>query len=263
MKRSRHSPRSMIGFTLMELLVVLAIIGILSSLVFAALARAKGTGRMAACTTNVRDLGLAVATFNSDHDEFPLFINSRFFQGKHEAHITSWKGALANGGLGLASGTNAFRFDTDSGVFACPSAQAPPSWPPRRGYSKYGYNGYGLGDHNNPLGLGGVAVEGAEGPRRPVKVSEVKSPTTLLLLGDGFRGWRSTVEDGISLLQCNPIAAEVEGSTARSLSRHRGRAVVGFADSHVERVELRRMFGADGWEPDPSMWQRDPGLPRP
>jgi prepilin-type N-terminal cleavage/methylation domain-containing protein len=56
------------GFTLVELLVVLAIIIILASLLLPALAGAKEEGRRAKCISNLRQIALAGRLFVNDHE---------------------------------------------------------------------------------------------------------------------------------------------------------------------------------------------------
>ena len=68
MKQSRH--RS--GFTLIELMVVIAIIGILMAMLLSALSRAQEAGRRAACVSNLRQLAIALKAFSSENKErFP------------------------------------------------------------------------------------------------------------------------------------------------------------------------------------------------
>ena len=56
------------AFTLIELMVVIAIVGILAALLLPALARAKESGRRAACSSNLRQLAIAVTLYTTDHD---------------------------------------------------------------------------------------------------------------------------------------------------------------------------------------------------
>ena len=60
------------AFTLIELMVVIAIVGILAALLLPALGRAKESGRRAACSSNLRQLAIAVSLYTSEHDNlFP------------------------------------------------------------------------------------------------------------------------------------------------------------------------------------------------
>jgi prepilin-type N-terminal cleavage/methylation domain-containing protein/prepilin-type processing-associated H-X9-DG protein len=65
--RNRSAARR--GFTLIELLVVIAIIAILAAILFPVFAQARESARKASCTSNMKQIGLAMIMYAGDFDE--------------------------------------------------------------------------------------------------------------------------------------------------------------------------------------------------
>lgn len=58
------------GFTLVEMLVVIAILSLLAGILFPILATARGKAREIACLSNVRHAGLAISMYAQDYDGY-------------------------------------------------------------------------------------------------------------------------------------------------------------------------------------------------
>jgi prepilin-type N-terminal cleavage/methylation domain-containing protein/prepilin-type processing-associated H-X9-DG protein len=57
------------GFTLVELLIVIAIISLLAAILFPVFARARDNARRANCQSNLKQIGLALMQYVQDYDE--------------------------------------------------------------------------------------------------------------------------------------------------------------------------------------------------
>lgn len=64
-----RTSRARKGFTLIELPVLIAVIGILAAILFPVFAKAREKARQASCLSNCKQLGLALMMYADDCDE--------------------------------------------------------------------------------------------------------------------------------------------------------------------------------------------------
>lgn len=229
------------AFTLIELLVVIAIIAILAGMLLPALTKAKAKAQGAKCTSNLRQMGLAMMIYISDHGVYPVGIDG----GKNSAWI--WPALLRKT---MSGGQN-------TRVFHCPSAPEKSQWivkfgskeAARTGYfddevrlrpggtffMSYGYNVWGAFAGNNPnTGLGVYLGDPVWGE---TKESAVVKPSEMIALGDSNWDLKRKGDPDWSGF----IGMYEERQWP--LEMHNRRAAILYADGHVEAKRRTDMIG--------------------
>jgi len=252
------------AFTLIELMVVIAIISILAALLLSALTGARRLAQRTHCMNNVRELGLAMQEFVQQNHVYPLDANVDFDKGAYPNLYRNWEDAL-NHVLGIQGDPNDFTWQT-RGVWRCPSMIRPATWPTNYDYDmSYGYNNYGmLGPGTIPHDRLGWPSHGlgrqfgsSHFPAPPIPESEVVSPSEMMELGDGFVGNSHFVSGDSMLIRVHAIIPlRVLYDTREPHARHQDRANVAFCDGHVETVTLKSLFD-DTSDQALSRWNRD------
>ncbi|MFG0247635.1 MAG: prepilin-type N-terminal cleavage/methylation domain-containing protein [Phycisphaeraceae bacterium JB051] len=113
--QKHHSVESR-GFTLIELLVVISIIALLISILLPALGAARSSARAIQCGSNMRGLGIVLASYSEDYNNF-------YPANRIPDNIITWQEYI--GGHYLNMGTNWQTWaagERPQGVMACPSS---------------------------------------------------------------------------------------------------------------------------------------------
>jgi prepilin-type processing-associated H-X9-DG protein/prepilin-type N-terminal cleavage/methylation domain-containing protein len=242
------------AFTLMELVVVIAIIAILAALLLPALSRAKAKAHQIRCVGNLHQQGIGLQMFVANNHAYPSFIGPT-----NSDNPDWWISQISSGGFDISK---PFTNLMNEGVWLCPSAPSHMQFPYEdQVASSYGYNVWGVlsqykpsmpdPTYTNALGLYGHLVPGATFIRgmpgfAPVQESEVTAPADMMAIGDSILG--SIRFDRYDMLTPTRIG--------RAMARHQGRINVLFCDGHVESPTLKYVF-EDTNDTTLIRWNRD------
>lgn len=224
------------AFTLVELLVVIAVIALLAALLLPAISRSKQNAQQSQCIGNLHQLGIALQNVVADNQGYPAG-KAGPVDGSESVEQRVWVEQLETRLATSRPATNRL-----SSVFHCPS-DASTNLQQTWGLS-YGYNRWGIRDQgtNGSFGLFGRLISFTPNKGRyfaPLPESEVVSPSEMMAIGDTFGGAlffgpRVPSEGGQY-----PIWAE---GLKEIRVRHQGKLDVLFCDGHVEPPTLGFLF---------------------
>lgn len=129
------------GFTLIEILVVVAIISVLAAILFPVFARARENARRAACLSNMKQLGLGIMQYAQDFDEsFPYHGNTTSgFNGYDSAANAYYFATNAQAGRPNCLGS-LFPYVRSWEIYRCPSVSLAYAPAAANGYEVNGIN---------------------------------------------------------------------------------------------------------------------------
>ena len=191
------------GFTLVELLVVITIIGLLAGLSLGALARVRASADQGACVGHLQQIGAASLSYVSDNDgQFPINAAANF---GYVPLILPYLGGTKTKTKCLTCPADKYTTDpTKPGVYPSPY-----------GGISYAQNGY-LGGTNSYLAL--------------QYMSRVTYPSATALTMDFEEHW-TVVESTVAGNQGPPRIAVLK-------KRHKEFVNVGYCDGHVGRMPM-------------------------
>ena len=207
------------AFTLVELLVVVAIIAVLAALLLPSLTQCKAAARRAQCTSNLRQLGVAAELYWDDN-EGACF---RYSGARTNGGQLYWFGWLQDGAEGErdfdARAGALFPYLQEGGVELCPSLRyADAQFKLKAKGAAYGY-GYNL--HFS-----------APTKQPPVNLNRLKRPSDTAVFADAAQ-----VNTFLAPASpANPLLEEfyyVNATEPTAHFRHATFANVAFADGHV------------------------------
>ena len=224
------------SFTLIELLIVIAIIAILAGMLLPALNAARSRARGISCTGNLKGIGQAIHVYGSDNDDWILPCSQQDYDT-----TSYWLYILGN---------NNYYPAPPQVKDACPSANSPWGCPsesiPFGDYNsnpiRFSYTHYGM----NPR-LAGVCSTDTQ-INRWRRYGMVKRPTTAVLLADNQR------KNGSSIAHTSQVAYRHGGAKdPRSQIADPSYRVdmpftnslignFGYLDSHVEPLSSLYVF---------------------
>lgn len=225
--------RSKKAFTLIEILIVIAIIAILAALLLPALSLAKSKAQRIACMNNLRQLGVACQVYPADNDgrlveNWPYALPAAVDQqtncwvhgNMHYAFQATNSALLRTGKL--------FPYANNPDTYHCPGDHFVTNGAPLlRSYSMNSWMGSRYMEREAP-------TFGQKPYRTFVRDSELNAatPATLFFIADEHE---ATIDDGCFYISMN------DGQIFENYpaTRHDHGYALTFADAHVEQYKVR------------------------
>ncbi len=215
------------AFTLVELLVVVAVVAILAALLLPALSRSKGSAWRADCASNLRQLGLASLLYWDDYGGLCF----QWYYGATNNGQLYWFGWLGNGvegqrPLDLSAGV-LFPYLADSKARLCPAlnyALSQFKLKARVPVCSYGYN----------------SILATDGSTASPNISRLRRPTEMALFADAAQvnDFQAPASRSNPMLEewyylDNPTNSPSANYYPHGHFRHLQKANVAFCDGHA------------------------------
>lgn len=232
-----RAPRA---FTLIELLTVIAILGILAAILIPVVASVRDSARTANCVSNLRQVGSTVYQWSQENSDRlpPVSQNQNNFLGLEHYR---WHEDLIEYAMGISLENLWFSNAGAENVFVCPTAYMEYAGSPGFRADRQGYT-YGMSRYSN----GGFHPW----PTLPANrtITDFRSPSLTALFMDG--SYASGAGHWVNDVSKDP------GNEWYPQFLHNGSINVLYVDGHVERVAEADYpdDAADAFWDDPRLW---------
>ena len=228
--------RRRLGFTLVELLVVIGIIATLIAILLPALGAARAAAQKVVCASNLRQIAIGALLYQADNKQYwpPAHVDFR------SRNLDRWHATRANISSSFDFATSPMRrqLNTDR-IKQCPAFNFANGSGFEQGNGGYGYNANYIGSSTGTLGSLSFATD-AEFDRNvsniPARAAQIKRPSAKIAFTDAAIA-------GPLLIEYSFVSAPLDSdgnTTSPSIHfRHRRQANIAWADGHVtlERFE--------------------------
>lgn len=239
------------GFTLIELLVVIAIIAILAAILFPAFAKARESARRASCSSNMKQIGIAMMQYSQEYDERAV---SGGIAGEGNVNGgMAWMGLLQP----YLKSTQIFTCPRDSDTSVTGSVPISGDWLLNMPHFhvSYGYCAY-VGGSSNP-----DSVASPDIPKGGISLAAIMSPSTTVMAAETGSNistsnnplqWQAKLGafllgDATEIYVSQPSSTQY--NSAGPIARHLETCNVLWCDGHVKALRIPKFYNQTGISP--------------